>query len=513
MPRKYLGRIVGLLGLVLLLSSPLTYAIGASAVALGKVVLAALCFGFYAATNVGDLGKTATSRGTFFVGVSALSTAVVVALLVSANFIVAKNPKTWDLTKNKIHTLSPDTEKTLQGLKSDVMVTAFYTSTEPQFAALTDLFQRYAAKSEHFKYEFVDPIKDPLKLKEFNVRSDGARVVVKMGNTESRFQEISEEALTNALVKVTHSATKKVYFTTGHGEADPDDASELGLSQIKKRMDNEGLQAEKLNLASSPEIPADVELLVVAGPLKPFQPSEAQTVQKFLDAGGRAFIMVEPPPVDSGLDAVLKAYSVLAEPAIVVDPVSRVAVGSELAPLVQSYNAESEIVRNFNLNTVFPTARPLTVLREEGGQGVQAKPVALSMPTAWAETDFQGKPQREGKKVGPLPLMVQVTKDTKAPEAGVTKRSDQARLVVAGDRDFATNKYVAIGGNEDLFLNSVSWLAEQTERITIRPKMRDASRLYLTPSQQATIFILAIDVIPVTLLGIGLAVWLARRSK
>ncbi|MBI5549794.1 MAG: hypothetical protein HY901_38400, partial [Deltaproteobacteria bacterium] len=57
------------------------------------------------------------------------------------------------------------------------------------------------------------------------------------------------------------------------------------------------------------------------------------------------------------------------------------------------------------------------------------------------------------------------------------------------------------------------WLSDQTERITIRPRLRDASRLYLTPTQQATIFFLAIDVLPVTLLAAGLAVWLVRRSK
>jgi len=513
MPAKYIGRIVGLIGVVLLLSSPLTYAIGAPQVALVKVILAVVLFAAYAVTNFGDLGKTAASRGTFFVGMTAVSAVAVIALLVFGNFIAAKNPKSWDLTKNQIHTLSPDTVKTLEGLKADVMVTAFYTATEPQYGALNDAFKKYEAKSAHFKYEFVDPIKDPIKAKQFNVRADGPRVVVKLGATESRFQEMSEEALTNALVKVTHSAAKKVYFTTGHGEADPDDAGETGLSEIKKRMDNEGLKAEKLNLASTPEIPADAQALVIAGPAKPFQPGEVETVRKFLDAGGKAMVMVEPPPTESGLDGLLKAYSVEADAAMIVDPISRLFGANEVVPVVQNYNTESELVRDFKLNTVFPTARPLTVLHEPGATA-EAKPVALSMPSAWGELNPAGQVQRdENEKGGPFPLMVQVTKDTKTPEAGLTKRSDQARLIVVGDRDFATNKFRTAFGNEDLFLNAVNWLSEQTERITIRPRLRDASRLYLTPSQQATIFILAIDVLPVTLLAIGLAVWLVRRSK
>ncbi len=516
MPRKYmyLGRIVGLIGLVLLLSSPLTYAIGAPTIALVKVILAAVFFTAYGVTNFGELGKTAASRGTFFVGMTAVSTLAVVALLVFGNFIVAKNPKSWDLTKNQIHTLAPDTVKTLEGLTADVTATAFYTTAEPQFAALTEMFKRYEAKSSHFKYEFVDPIKDPLKADQFNVRANGPRVVVKLGATESRFQEINEESLTNAIVKVTHSATKKVYFTTGHGESDPDDAGETGLSEVKKRMDNEGLKAEKLNLASVTDIPADAQVVVIAGPAKPFQPGEVDAVKRFLDAGGKALVMVEPPPTESGLEPLLKTFLVEPDPTIVFDPISRLFGASEVVPVVQSYNAESDLAKDFKLNTVFPTARPLTVLHDPAVTGVVAKPVALSMPSAWGETTPAGNVQRdEHEKGGPFPLLVQVTKDTKAPEANLTKRSDQARLIVAGDRDFATNKFRNAFGNEDLFLNCVNWLSEQTERITIRPRLRDASRLYLTPNQQATIFILAIDVLPVTLLALGLAVWLVRRSK
>jgi ABC-type uncharacterized transport system involved in gliding motility auxiliary subunit len=137
------------------------------------------------------------------------------------------------------------------------------------------------------------------------------------------------------------------------------------------------------------------------------------------------------------------------------------------------------------------------------------------MPSAWGETNPTGKVQRdENEKGGPFPLVVSVTKDTKAnPAEASAHRSDQARLVVAGDRDFATNKYHHAVGNEDFYLNCLNWLSEQSERITIRPRLRDASRLYLTPTQQATIFFLAIDVLPVTLLAAGLAVWLVRRSK
>lgn len=508
MQRKHIGSILGVIGLVLLLSSVLTWAIGYPEMVVAKIGLAVAFFAIYAATNFGSLGSTATSRGTFFYTVSGLATLVVVALLGFVNYIVAKNPKTWDLTKNQIHTLSPDTLKTLEGLKQDVAVTAFFRTGEPSYEGLRELFDKYKIKNEHFKAEFVDPIKDPIKVKQFGIKEGGPRVVVKLGATESRVQEITEEALTNAIVKVTHSSTKKIYFSSGHGEADPEDTSGAGFSEVKKRMDNEGLKAEKLNLASAPEIPQDAQALVIAGPLKPFQPGEVEAVKKFLEAGGKAFIMVEPQS-ESGLEPLLSDFNVEADNALVVDPVSRLFGASEAIPVVQNYS-DSEITRDFHLNTVFPTARPLTVLHGQKSQA-RAQPLALSMPSAWGETNPTGKVQRdENEKVGPLPLVVTATLDTKA-AAG--KRSDEARLVVSGDRDFASNKFRNAYGNEDFFLNCMSWLSGQTERITIRPRTRDASRLYLTDTQKASIFFATIDVLPVTLLAVGLTVWRARKSK
>ncbi len=509
MRRKYLGKTLAVIGLVLLLSSVFTWIIGLPLMAMAKIGLALAFFVVYGVTNFGDLGDTASSRGTFFMAVSAISTAVLLALLVIVNWMAAKSPKTWDLTKNQIHTLSDDTTKTLAGLKDSVTATAFYKSGEPQFEALKELFEKYKKQSDKFVFEFVDPIKDPIKVQQFGIKESGPRVVVKLGNTEARFQEITEEQLTNAIVKVTHSSTKKIYFTTGHGEADVDDTGVQGYSEVKKRMENEGLKADKLNLAGVAEIPQDAQVVVVAGPEKAFQPNEVETLKKFLAAGGKAFIMVEP-QMESGLEELLKEFSVEAENSVVVDPISRLFGASELIPVVQQYNDSSPIVKDFKLNTAFPTARPLAVLHGTPSSA-NAQPLALSMPSAWGETNPNGKVQRdENEKGGPFPLVVTVTQNT---ASASPKRSDEARLVVSGDRDFASNKFRTFVGNEDFFLNSINWLAEQSERITIRPRTRDASRLYLTDTQKASIFFLTIDVLPVMLLAVGLTVWMVRRSK
>jgi ABC-type uncharacterized transport system involved in gliding motility auxiliary subunit len=161
---------------------------------------------------------------------------------------------------------------------------------------------------------------------------------------------------------------------------------------------------------------------------------------------------------------------------------------------------------------VFPTSRSLVALT---GASPLPIPLALTGREAWGETDVKGVFQRgvaqrdQGEKVGPLPLAMAVEK----PVSGEGRRSEHLRLVVAGDGDFFTNKYLQIGGNRDLALNAVGWLAEQEDRITIRPKSREASLVTLTDAQASALKFFSVDVLPVALLGLGLAVWTVRRSR
>ncbi|HUK65889.1 MAG TPA: hypothetical protein VLV17_03625, partial [Anaeromyxobacteraceae bacterium] len=114
-----------------------------------------------------------------------------------------------------------------------------------------------------------------------------------------------------------------------------------------------------------------------------------------------------------------------------------------------------------------------------------------------------------GEKVGPLPVAMAVEK----PASGDDRRSDHTRLVVAGDGDFFSNQYLKLGANRDFAMNAVSWLAEQEDRITIRPKSREASLILMTEAQATSLKFFAVDVLPVALLGLGLAVWTVRRSR
>jgi ABC-type uncharacterized transport system involved in gliding motility auxiliary subunit len=505
------SRVLGVLGLVLLLSTGVTVLFGNAQLVAGKAVLglAAIAAGF-ALGEKGGVKRFFTGRAAHYGFFTAISALLVVALLGVANWVAYKKPRTWDLTRNRIFTLQEDTVRTLGGLKDDVEVVAFYGQADAAYAQAQDLFRRYADRSPRFHFRFVDPYKSPEEVKRFAITEGGPRIVLLRGKEEGRAREPSEEALTNALVKVTRLGPRRIYLTEGHGEPALADASPKGYSVAVKQLEGEGFEVATLSLLEKADVPEDASALLVAGARKALLDPEVQALRRYAARGGHVGVFLEP-EVNAGLDGFLKEYGIEADEDMVVDPspVSRLFGGSAVTPIVRP-SAGHEITRDLaQVGVALPTTRSLVALT---GAPVTPVPIALSGKESWGETNIQslytsGAKHDEGEKSGPLPVAMAAEK------AGAGEGSGRSRVVVVGDADFFANGYQQLLGNLDFFMNAASWLAEREDRITIRPKSREASRLFLTEAQVSSLKFLTIDVLPVALLGLGLAVWLVRRSR
>ena len=97
-----------------------------------------------------------------------------------------------------------------------------------------------------------------------------------------------------------------------------------------------------------------------------------------------------------------------------------------------------------------------------------------------------------------------------APEVEVGK---PGRIVVFGDSDFATNEYIEIYRNRDLFVNSVNWLVGDSDAITVRPHRSRASRFELSAKQFGQIQFASLFALPEAIALIGVLTWWWRRSQ
>ncbi len=511
MTRSLAARILVAAGLLLLASAVVTLLLGDGRLLLAKVALglAAVAAGAALSGREG-LSRALSGRGTHYAAVTVLSALLLSASLGAALWISYRRPLALDVTRQRIHTLSPDTLRTLDALPGNVEVLAFFRPDDAGFAPTQDLLRRYAERNRRFRFEMVDPYRSPELVRRHQISESGTRVVVAPGPAEVRLREVSEESLTNALVRVSHPDRRRVYFTTGHGEGSPGDAGRTGWSLAARALERENVELAPLSLLSAGAVPADAAALLVVGPRRPFLDPEVEALRSYAARGGHLGIFVEP-ELDAGLDPLLRALGVEAGNDMIVDPnpLSRLAGATPVMPVLKATTSHPVSEPLADVGVVFPTARSLVALR---GAPARAVPLALTSESAWAENDvraiFSGSARLdEGEKVGPVPLALAV----KWPVAGDPPR--ELRAVVAGDSDFFSNGYLHLLGNQDLFLSMVSWLAERDDRLTIRPRAREASRITLTEAQVGTLKFLAIDVVPVALLLAGITVWLSRRER
>ena len=430
---------------------------------------------------------------------------LVLLIVVMVNFVTSSHPQRYDLTAGKLHSLSPLTVESLQGLDSDVRVLAFMEKGENE--KLESLLEQYSTYSGSFDFELVDPDRDPRRTSDYGIRRYNT-VVVESGEKQQKVTELTEKELTNAMLKVTRDRQSFVYLTVGHGEKGVSQ-TELGLSRLRDRLQEiDYVVEDSLFLARAGEVPGDCAVLVIAGPQSPFFSTEAEAIARYLDAGGSVIALLDPAN-ESGLEALFASWGVELGDDFVIDTSG---IGSLFGldftiPVAVSYDQEHPLVSKHRSGTMtfFELARSVRFVGTESVEGVE---LVTTSSQSWAERDLSALQPGQGKRTVSLDEGV----DRAGPVAlGVAaKREEGGRLVLFGDSDFASNRYFDLQGNGDLILNAISWLAADEGLISIRPREAGFNPIALTDSQSEWIFWVGVILYP---LAVALAGFFVVSSK
>ena len=443
-------------------------------------------------------------------GVNAvIITLFMIGILLFINLLAIRHHHRWDLTHARRFSLSDKTVKVLKSLDRDVLISAFFKGEERKLA---DLLSQYSYRSPKVKYRFIDPDKEPGLTRRYGVTSYGT-VVVECGEKEEKLDQATESELTNAILKVSRKGKKVIYFLTGHGERDIESTDPQGYNKAKKSIEAENYEVETLLLAREKEIPDDCAVLVVAGPQKQFFADEAKAIAEYLKKGGKAFFMLDPPPA-LGLEDFMGDWGLRMGKDIVLDAsgVGRLFGAGPAMPLVNNYGRHA-ITKGFNLMTFFPEVRSVTP-EEKPGPGLEVTSLVKTSTQSWGEANLKGEkasfdPAKDLK--GPVTIGAVVTKEAEGEKSSTSGKEVKTRLVVFGDSDFAANAYYGLSGNGDLFMNSLSWLAEEEDLISIRPKTPEDRRVNMTGQQARMVFYFSLIILPLIVLGAGGVVWYRRR--
>ncbi len=436
---------------------------------------------------------------------------VVLAVVAVANYLANRYTKSYDATANKRYSLSDETKKIVDGLKGPATITYFNAST--RFAEAKDILDEYKALSPKVHVNYVDPEKDPTVARAAGIRNDGT-ATVQVGDHTEIASDMTEEGITGAFIRDIKGNARTVCFVTGSGEHQIDDTSRDGESKLKELLGRDSYQTQSINLLQNAAVPADCTAIVVAGPTGSYEQPEVNAIQSFVENGGRALFMLDPPlkmgPSSIGdndaLSALLTTWGVTPDADLVLDlnPIGQAVGLGPQVPLVTSYESHPIVADMKNLATGFPLSRSLTI--STSGKTTVDK-LFESSESSLATTNLSSPSvniKDPNNKKGPLTLAAAGTYNTGKPNA-------QGRFVVVGNSIWASNRFIGFNGNSDLAVNAVNWLCSDEDLISIRPKAPEDRKITMTKGQLNMVRLISQFVLPLIVIGGGILVWWKRR--
>lgn len=451
------------------------------------------------------------ARQTRYVAYVTLYIAVVVAIITVANVLADRYNKTYDSTANKRYSLSEQTAKIVKDLKEPA--TIYYYDRPTGFSHARDTLEQYANLSPKVQVKYVDLEKNPLAAREAGIKSLGT-AIVEIGTRKEEAQGLSEEGVTGAFIRDLKSNTRTICFVTGSGEHQIDETGGDGYSRFKDLLGKEAYQTKSISLLTTAEAPSDCTVMVVAGPKSDYQQPEVDAIKKYVEGGGRAMFLLNPPlkmgrteiADNDALSQVLESWGVTPGKDLILDlnPIGRLAgLGYEDA-LVTRYDSHEIVNTMKGSATAFPYSRSLEV--KSGDKTTVDKlfeSSESSLATEKLDTPRINASDPKNKK-GPLTLAA-------AGSYRTGRENSQGRFVVVGSSDWVANAFLPFNGNRDLAMNAINWLASDEELISIRPKDRDIRTITMTQSQLNWVGITSLGILPIGVAIAGVWVWWRRR--
>lgn len=461
--------------------------------------------------NYRERKSQSVSRSTRFGINTGAAVIFLAAILILLQTLSTRHNLRLDTTKNKRFSLSSQTVKVLGILEDQVSFSCFFKDGTQARGLLEDLLREYRNENNLVSFRFIDPDRYPLVARRYNIADYGV-IIAESGEREEKIYDITENALTNTLLRVTHERKKTVCFVTGHGENSIEDAAEGGYSELKMSIERENYDVRDVFIMHEDSLQAGCDVLVVAGPRNDIFPQEQAILERYLTGGGKALLLLDPVaelPLISGLAA---DYGIEVGKNIVVDRFGKLLAGNYLSPIVNNYG-DHPITTDFRMATVYAQARSI-VPAQEIPPGVAVDIIGWTGNGAYGETNIDtliaiGKTQYEGESdlAGPVSLAVAASTSAGTGETGGT------RLAVFGDSDFVRNANLALSGNRDLILNTINWLAEQEDLISIRPVEAITQPVLISARAGRVVFWLPVVGLPALIALLGITAAVRKRTS
>jgi hypothetical protein len=479
--------------------------------------------------KIGDSFKTRQVR---YGGYAALITLAVIAGLILVNLIMGQFTPQIDLTDNRMFSLSEQTLQVIDSVDSPVTIYGLWRPGEER-SDITTTLDLYLAKNKNFTLNVVDPDRNPGLVQRFDKDNQGIsagsvvvegpkgfRVISPMEMYDLDYSRMSydnptpsgtgiavERRLTSALLYVATGTTPVIYELTGH-----DETSLAGLG-IQALIERENYALKPLNLLLA-DIPADASALILNTPQSDLSPGEAEKLLAYLDGGGRLLALADFRVGElANLNQVFASYGFQFDYGVTIETDQARTAGNPF--LILPERGDHDIVKPLN-----EQESPIVLAQGMGISELSAKrrsiefiPFLNTSRGSFLRADISNITADSMEKTasdisGPITMGVTV-KDP----SWIQGTEPQARIVAisCGSLLESIGYYGQIPGNLDLFMNSLTWLEDRPENLSVRSKSLFILPMRLNGLQMIIFGLLFVIIIPLALFAGGLIIWLKRR--
>ena len=432
---------------------------------------------------------------------------LLVAFVTLLAYLAGDFRKEWDVTRSGRNTLAPETLEVIKRLDAPLTVTAYAVTRDARGNNLqkvvAERLRPYLRAKPDATLILVDPRDEPRKAAAAGLRAPNELVIEYRQRSEHLvLEDFSEQGFTNALMRLARGADALVMWLDGHGERKLNGIANHDLGDFGRTLQKKGFRVASLNLAVAQDVPRDTTVLLITTPQADLLEEEVVKVKRHLDAGGNLLWLIDQEPL-RGLEPIAETLGLVLTPGTVVDFVLKPRSGAPVFAVGSAANyGRHPVTQGFNVNTVFPHARQIAIQEREDWR---ATPLVEVAQRGWVEFDALGPDVRfDQTRDVPGPVTI-----AHAFERSMGDRSQ--RVVVVGTAHFLSNTYLGNGGNLDLGLNMVNWLAGADHLVTVQSRPAADARLTIEPF---TLYLVAVSfllALPLAFIVTGTVIWWRRR--
>ena len=475
-----------------------------------------------------DFKKSFSNRRFKMGGYQTLVMVIVIVLVIVLNLVVNKLNISVDLSSDQKYTLTEDSKKLASGVQDSVKM--YFMCPEGQEQVVIEkVLQQYNGLG-NIEVIQKDPVIYPTFAQQYTEDEIQSNDVIVVNETKNKNKVVkgtemivqgmdyttysesytldAEGQLTSALQSVTAEDTVKMYYTSGHNEAQLNDS----LTDILRKSN---IDYEEIATSSKDKIPEDCNILMINAPQYDFSEEEYKRISDYLADGGKAmfFLNVQAAEKMTNYEKLLSDYGVNVAEGYVVDVQGAMNANypTMLVPQIEQHELTADVG---NTQVVLPVSKGMTT-QSDVRSTLTVTPFLTTTDSAYSKVDLKATSmeKEEGDIQGPFSTGL-VIKD--AYTENTQGEGKATEIVVFGTGNAAASDFIATNqfGNRSVLLNTLTYLSG-TKTSTLAVPTRNLNEESVVIQQGNRIFftVLLVVIIPLALLAFGFVIWYRRGQS